>query len=102
MTSPHAVAAGPVRAILSEDLGAGGVLRLTLNRPKERNALSRDLLAALLQAIEQAAADEAVRAAPTPRRRTKHDMICARSPPIAAIPMADAGSTKSSSLPAPG
>ena len=62
MTSPPAVAAGPGRAILTEALGAGGVLRLTLNRPKERNALSRDLLAALLQAIEQAAADEAVRA----------------------------------------
>ena len=57
MTAPPAVAAGPARTILSEDLGAGGVLRLTLNRPKERNALSRDLLDALLQAIEQAAAD---------------------------------------------
>ena len=38
-----------------------GVLRLTLNRPGARNALSSALMGALLEALEQAAADPAVR-----------------------------------------
>ena len=39
----------------------GGVLRLTLNRPHARNALSSELMAALKAALEGAAADNATR-----------------------------------------
>jgi enoyl-CoA hydratase/carnithine racemase len=39
----------------------GAILRLTLNRPKARNALSSALMRALTQALEQAAADAKVR-----------------------------------------
>jgi len=62
MTSTSAVAPSPAPRILEQDLGELGVLRLTLNRPQERNALSSDLLAALLEALEQAEANDAVRA----------------------------------------
>jgi enoyl-CoA hydratase/carnithine racemase len=62
MTSSSAVAAPPPPAILEVSLGQAGVLRLTLNRPNERNALSSDLLGALFQAIERAGANDAVRA----------------------------------------
>ncbi len=40
---------------------AGGVAVLTLNRPEQRNALSRALQTALAEAIEAASADDAVR-----------------------------------------
>jgi enoyl-CoA hydratase/carnithine racemase len=62
MTSSSAVAAPPPPAILEVSLGQAGVLRLTLNRPNERNALSSNLLGALFQAIERAGANDAVRA----------------------------------------
>ena len=62
MTSTSAVAPSPAPRILEQDLGELGVLRLTLNRPQERNALSSDLLAALLEALEQAEGNDAVRA----------------------------------------
>jgi enoyl-CoA hydratase/carnithine racemase len=62
MTSTSAVAPSPAPMILEQDLGELGVLRLTLNRPQERNALSSDLLAALLEALEQAEGNDAVRA----------------------------------------
>jgi enoyl-CoA hydratase len=39
-----------------------GVARVTLNRPEQRNALSAELLAALVDAIRKARDDEAVRA----------------------------------------
>ena len=39
----------------------GGVLRLTLNRPRARNALSSALMRALLEALEQSATDPTVR-----------------------------------------
>lgn len=39
----------------------GGVLTLTLNRPDKRNALSRELIAALHQELEQADVDAGVR-----------------------------------------
>ena len=39
----------------------GGVLRLTLNRPERRNALSRGLIAALDAALQRTAADREVR-----------------------------------------
>ena len=45
--------------ILRED--AGGVVTLTLNRPGARNALSRPLMAALMEALGEAEADEAAR-----------------------------------------
>ncbi|HEU0163181.1 MAG TPA: hypothetical protein VFQ69_12350, partial [Rhizomicrobium sp.] len=40
---------------------ASGVLRLTLNRPGARNALSSGLMAALQAALDGAAADDATR-----------------------------------------
>jgi 2-(1,2-epoxy-1,2-dihydrophenyl)acetyl-CoA isomerase len=40
----------------------GGVLTLTLNRPEALNSLNTELLAALAEAIDQAATDDAVRA----------------------------------------
>jgi enoyl-CoA hydratase/carnithine racemase len=40
---------------------AGGVVRLTLNRPEKRNALSRSLLAQLGSALEELAHDSAAR-----------------------------------------
>lgn len=39
----------------------GGILRLTMNRPSQRNALSEALIAALQTAIDEAAVDNAVR-----------------------------------------
>jgi enoyl-CoA hydratase/carnithine racemase len=45
--------------VLTEDRGA--VRHLVLNRPEKRNALNRELIAALGAAIEEAAADDAVR-----------------------------------------
>ena len=38
-----------------------GVARLALNRPDKRNALSRELIAQLSQAVEEIAADDSVR-----------------------------------------
>jgi enoyl-CoA hydratase/carnithine racemase len=40
----------------------GGVLRLTMDRPKSANALDMGLQAALLEALEEAARDDAVKA----------------------------------------
>ncbi len=39
----------------------GGIVTLTMNRPPARNALTRDMVEALAQALQQAAADPAVR-----------------------------------------
>ena len=47
--------------LLIDDL-EGGVRRLTLNRPQAANALSRALQDALVAALQEAAADQAVRA----------------------------------------
>lgn len=56
----------------------GGVLRLTMNRPAQRNALSEGLIAALQEAIDGAAADPAVRvvvvAATGPAFSAGHDL----------------------------
>jgi enoyl-CoA hydratase/carnithine racemase len=46
--------------VLLEALGRG-VLRLTLNRPAQRNALSVELMTALAEALDRAAADRNVR-----------------------------------------
>ena len=43
------------------DIGDGGILRLTLNAPKSRNALSEAMISALSAALADAAADPAVR-----------------------------------------
>ena len=51
-------ATGPV---LLADRDPGGVLRLTLNRPAQRNALSADLLRALKTTLTELAADPGVR-----------------------------------------
>src|SRR5262245_34330067 len=61
MTSPSPLASAST-TMLEEDLGGAGLLRLTLNRPKDRNALSSGLLTMLLQAIAQAESNAAVRA----------------------------------------
>lgn len=56
----------------------GGVLRLTLNRPTARNALSSDLIAALNAALDGAAADNATKviviAAAGPVFSSGHDL----------------------------
>jgi enoyl-CoA hydratase/carnithine racemase len=43
-------------------MGEGGVLALRLNRPEKKNALSREMYAALADGLASAAADDAVRA----------------------------------------
>lgn len=48
-------------AILLQDLDADGVLRLTLNTPSQRNALSEAMLTALGEAFETAGRDPKVR-----------------------------------------
>ena len=57
---------------------AGGVLRLILNRPNARNALSSDLMAAIKAALDGAAADNATRviviAAEGPVFSSGHDL----------------------------
>lgn len=57
---------------------AGGVLRLVLNRPQARNALSSELMAAILAALEGAAQDNATRvvvvAAEGPVFSSGHDL----------------------------
>jgi enoyl-CoA hydratase/carnithine racemase len=47
--------------VLLEELDNHGIFRLTLNRPEARNALSMELMAALIDALGRAAADKAVR-----------------------------------------
>ena len=47
--------------ILLRELGDSGVLRLTLNRPEARNALSMALMAELIAALDEAAANRDVR-----------------------------------------
>jgi enoyl-CoA hydratase/carnithine racemase len=57
---------------------AGGILRLTLNRPQSRNALSSELMTALQAALDGAAADKATRvmviAAEGPVFSSGHDL----------------------------
>jgi len=48
-------------ALLLEECDARGVLRLVLNRPAQRNALSMALMAALIEALDRAGDDKAVR-----------------------------------------
>ena len=48
-------------AVLLEERNARGVLRLTMNRPAQRNALSMELMAALIEALDQAGADKETR-----------------------------------------
>ncbi|HVH80735.1 MAG TPA: enoyl-CoA hydratase [Stellaceae bacterium] len=47
--------------VLLEERDAHGVLRLILNRPAQRNALSMELMAALIDALDCAGADKDVR-----------------------------------------
>jgi enoyl-CoA hydratase/carnithine racemase len=51
--------ANPLPLLLTAQ--TGGVLRLTLNRPQARNALSSELVAAITAALEGAASDNATR-----------------------------------------
>jgi len=46
---------------LGVDLGEDGVLRLVLDRPEKRNALDDGMVAALIDAVDNAGRDEAVR-----------------------------------------
>ena len=48
-------------ALLLEECDAQGVLRLVLNRPAQRNALSMALMAALIEELDRAGGDKAVR-----------------------------------------
>lgn len=50
----------PPRSVVTETLD-GGILRLTLDHPERRNALSDAMMAALQAALDRAAADPAVR-----------------------------------------
>ncbi|MBV8779127.1 MAG: enoyl-CoA hydratase, partial [Alphaproteobacteria bacterium] len=59
MSLAEAVDAGA--AVLLEERDAHGVLRLMLNRPAARNALSMELMAALLDALCRAGDDPAIR-----------------------------------------
>jgi 2-(1,2-epoxy-1,2-dihydrophenyl)acetyl-CoA isomerase len=47
---------------LDVSLGSDGILRLVLNRPAKRNAIDDGMVAGLIEAVEQAGQDEAVRA----------------------------------------
>jgi enoyl-CoA hydratase/carnithine racemase len=47
--------------LLRQERDGKGVLRLTMNRPAQRNALSMDLMAALIEALDQAGEDKDVR-----------------------------------------
>src|SRR5688500_10264176 len=71
------------------ETAADGVLRLTLNRPAARNALSVGLMAALAQALERAAADQRVRvvviAAAGPAFCAGHDLRELRGEPHRAV-----------------
>ena len=64
----------------------GHVLRLTLNRPVQRNALSVGLMTALAQALDRAAADREVRvvviAAAGPAFSAGHDLRELRGLPL--------------------
>jgi enoyl-CoA hydratase/carnithine racemase len=61
MTATPAASPAP-STVLEETLGDAGVLRLTLNRPNERNALSSSLLEDLHQAVDAAGRNDSVRA----------------------------------------
>ena len=56
-----AMPAGGEGATLLSETGAGGILRLVLNRPAQRNALSTGLMTALGEALAGAARDPRVR-----------------------------------------
>src|SRR5690348_1403751 len=64
MEAAMAVAAARVQdeaPILLQELDEAGVLRLTLNRPAARNALSMALMAELIAAFDEAAENRRVR-----------------------------------------
>ena len=71
-------------AILLQDLDADGVVRLTLNTPSKRNALSEAMLTALGEAFETAGRDPKVRvivlAANGPAFCAGHDLIVTHPP----------------------
>jgi enoyl-CoA hydratase/carnithine racemase len=48
--------------LLLERLGQTGVARIVLNRPEKRNALSHELMAAFLEALEDIRGDDTIRA----------------------------------------
>jgi enoyl-CoA hydratase/carnithine racemase len=50
-----------IDALLLEERDDAGVLRLTMNRPAQRNALSMELMAALVEALERAGTDRDTR-----------------------------------------
>ncbi len=60
-TSQPAEKAAPAEAILLRE-DANGVATLTLNRPKQRNSLSEELMRALTAELNAVAADASVRA----------------------------------------
>src|ERR687892_562664 len=88
MTMSAAALPGTEEPLLLET-ATDGVLRLILNRPAARNALSVALMAALAQALERAAADRRVRvvviAAAGPAFCAGHDLRELRSEPHRAV-----------------
>ncbi|MFN7346741.1 MAG: enoyl-CoA hydratase/isomerase family protein, partial [Betaproteobacteria bacterium] len=59
MNAPQS--AQQLEPLLIEERSAGGVVRLTLNRPAQFNSLSEEMLAALQDALDRIAADESAR-----------------------------------------
>ena len=47
--------------LLTQKLSEDGILRLTLNDEKRRNALSEEMMAALSESLNQASTNDAVR-----------------------------------------
>ena len=58
MSGPIAKSTEAEPVLLREDVG--GVARLTLNRPKQRNSLSTDLMSALTREVEAIGADKSI------------------------------------------
>jgi hypothetical protein len=77
--------------LLREDR-PGGICVITLNRPAQRNSLSRALLQALEEMLAEIAADSTTRVV-VPARCSAPGMICAKSPRIALMRMAGAAFT---------
>ena len=73
--------------LVLDDIVDGGILRLTLNAPKSRNALSEAMMSALSAALADAAADDA----DAPRPGLAWGRLARGAVPIACSSSAEAG-----------